>query len=79
MDFHIIPECYLDTNLIETLVPPEGDGYNHQMGCPNVAKKMTEGKALKDGFALGIIDKDKKKWLTPKILTSSLIQDNSFC
>jgi hypothetical protein len=61
MDFHIIPECYVDTNLIETLVPPEGDGYNHQMGCPNVAKKMTESKALKDGFALGIIDKDKKE------------------
>jgi hypothetical protein len=61
MDFHIIPECYVDTNLIETIVPPEGNGYNHQMGCPNVAKKMTEDKALKDGFALGIIDKDKKE------------------
>ncbi len=61
MDFHIIPECYVDTNLIETIVPPEGNGYNHQMGCPNVAKKMTEEKGLKDGFALGIIDKDKKE------------------
>jgi hypothetical protein len=61
MDFHIITECYVDTNLIETIVPPEKGGYNHQMGCPNVAKKMTEDKALKEGFALGIIDKDKKK------------------
>ena len=61
MDFHIIPECHVDTNLIETLVPPERGGYNHQMGCPNVAKKMTEDKLLKDGFALGIIDKDKKE------------------
>lgn len=61
MDFHIIPECYIDTNLIETIVPPEGNGYNHQMGCNNVAKKMTEEKALKDSFALGIIDKDKKE------------------
>jgi hypothetical protein len=59
MDFHIIPECYVDTNLIETLVPPERGGYNHQMGCPNVAKKMIE--ALRDDFALGIIDKDKKE------------------
>lgn len=24
----IIPECYIDTNLIETLVPPSR-GYNH--------------------------------------------------
>ncbi len=61
MDFHIIPECYVDTNLIETIVPPERGGYNHQMGCPNVAKKMTEDKVLKGGFALGIIDKDKKE------------------
>ncbi len=61
MDFHIIPECYVDTNLIETIVPPERNGYNHQMGCTMVAKKMIEDKALKDGFALGIIDKDKKE------------------
>ena len=60
MDFHIIPECYVDTTLIETIVPPK-IGYNHQMGCPNVAKKMTEDKFLKDDFALGIIDKDKKE------------------
>jgi hypothetical protein len=61
LDFHIIPECYVDTNLIETIVPPTGAGYNHQMGCPNVAKKMTEDKRLKNDFALGIIDKDKKE------------------
>jgi hypothetical protein len=58
MDFNIIPECYVDTNLIETLVPTE-KGYNHQKGCPNVAKVM-QGK-LSDSFALGIIDKDKKQ------------------
>lgn len=56
----IIPECYVDTNLIETLVPPkDGKGYNHQKGCPAVAKVMMEKFA--DRFALGIMDKDKKK------------------
>ena len=62
MDLHIIPECYVDTNLIETLVPPDGRrGYNHQKGCPNVAKTMREHAQLKDGFAVGIIDKDKRE------------------
>lgn len=54
----IIPECYIDTNLIETLVPPK-KGYNHQKGCNTVANIM-KGK-LKDRFALAIIDKDKKE------------------
>jgi hypothetical protein len=58
-DYLIIPECYADTNLIETIVPPsQQKGYNHQMGCNNVASKMQND--LKDCFALGIIDKDKK-------------------
>ena len=62
MDFNIIPECYVDTNLIETIAPPiEKGGYNHQKGCSNVAKKMKDDKALGDGFAVGIIDKDKKE------------------
>ena len=61
MDLHIIPECYVDTNLIETLVRPDGRGYNHQKGCSTVAKVMTEHIQLKDGFALGIIDKDKRE------------------
>lgn len=58
MDFTIIPECYVDTNLVETLVPPSGRGYNHQSGCDGVAKIMQEKFA--DRFALGIIDKDKR-------------------
>jgi hypothetical protein len=60
IDYLIIPECYADTNLIETLVPPsQGKGYNHQMGCNKVSSKMQID--LKDSFALGIIDKDKKE------------------
>lgn len=54
----IIPECYVDTNLLESIVPPI-KRYNHQKGCPNVAKTMQE--KFKDCFALGVIDKDKKR------------------
>lgn len=56
-DSVILPECYIDTNLIETLVPPVR-GYNHQKGCPAVAKKMKEKFA--ESFAVGIMDKDKR-------------------
>lgn len=58
IDDHIIPECYLDTNLVETLVYPSKKGYNHQKGCGAVAKEM-RGK-FNDNFAVGIIDKDKE-------------------
>lgn len=57
IDNLILPECYMDTNLIETLVPPQR-GYNHQKGCPAVAKKMKE--RFSDSFALGIMDNDKR-------------------
>lgn len=56
MDQSVIPECFVDTNLIETLVPPIKQ-YNHQKGCGTIAKIMKERFA--DRFALGIIDKDK--------------------
>lgn len=56
MDQSIIPECFVDTNLIETLVPPQSQ-YNHQKGCGTVTKVMKE--KFSDRFALGIIDKDK--------------------
>jgi hydrogenase maturation factor HypF (carbamoyltransferase family) len=56
MDQAFIPECFVDTNLIETLVPPVRQ-YNHQKGCGTVTKVMREKFA--DRFAVGIIDKDK--------------------
>lgn len=56
MDKSIIPECYADTLLIETLVPTK-KGYNHQHNCFKVEATM---KGLKS-FALGIIDRDKKQ------------------
>lgn len=56
MDESVIPECFVDTNLLETLVPPNAR-YNHQKGCGTVTKVMKERFA--ERFALGIIDKDK--------------------
>jgi hypothetical protein len=58
-----MPECYLDTNLVETIVPPERigstRGYNHKRSCNKVVDEML-GK-LKDDFALGIVDQDKRE------------------
>lgn len=53
-----MPECYADTLLIETIVPSK-KGYNHKHSCFQVEKAMISGK-LKDSFAVGIIDNDKK-------------------
>ncbi|MBN8877036.1 MAG: hypothetical protein J0I32_05775 [Sphingobacteriales bacterium] len=58
MDLVVIPECFVDTNLTETLVPPKR-GYNHQHGCGTVARVMI--KTFSDSFAVGIIDKDKQE------------------
>lgn len=54
---YIIPECYIDTNLVETLICPSG--CNHQKGCNQVAKVMME--RFSERFAIGIIDADKRK------------------
>ena len=53
-ELYIIPECYVDTNLIETLVPT-AKGYNHQKGCNNVVKVMKE--KLSDKFGVFLVDK----------------------
>ena len=56
----IIPECYIDTNLVETLLQI-GTGkehtVNHQKGCNNVACTMRKI----EGFAVGVVDTDKKQ------------------
>jgi len=52
----IIPECYIDTCLTETITSCF-DQFNHQKGCGTVSKVMRE--KFNDSFALGIIDKDK--------------------
>lgn len=51
----VIPECYVDTNLINVLT---GKFCNHQKGCPNVCKTLKD--KFKEEFAIGIIDKDKR-------------------
>lgn len=51
---NIIPECYVDTNLIECLVDA---GVNHQHSCTKVIGLLNN--QFKDKFAIGIIDKDK--------------------
>lgn len=57
-DLYIVPECYVDTNLIESLL--ETDGVNHQKGCNTVVNTM-KGRILNDGFAVGVIDSDKRQ------------------
>lgn len=59
MEKSILTECFADTLLYQTLVPTKV-GYNHKHGCFNVEAAMQSGE-LKDEFAVGIIDKDKKK------------------
>ena len=54
----IIPECYIDTCLTETITLCF-DQFNHQKGCGTVSKVMRE--KFDNSFALGIIDKDKKE------------------
>jgi hypothetical protein len=56
-DLYIIPECFVDTSLVESLFDTEG--VNHQKGCNMVAGLMN-GK-FSDGFAVGVIDFDKKR------------------
>lgn len=74
MDNHILPECYLDTMLTETLVKPVS-GYNHQKGCSTVTSKMQNCKSLKDNFAVGILDADKKQ--TPYLNELNLVSEKS--
>ena len=55
---HIFPECFVDINILKTLL--QVDGVNHQYGCNRVMAGMEAGR-FADGFAIGIIDDDKKK------------------
>lgn len=51
---NVLPECYVDTNLIEYLLSA---GVNHQHSCTKVVGQLKT--TFKDKFAIGIIDKDK--------------------
>lgn len=53
----IIPECYVDTNLVSALLG--GIGVNHQKSCNKVVARMQDKYG--DDFAVGIIDRDKRR------------------
>lgn len=53
---YVIPECYVDTNLIEYLLDAH---VNHQHSCTKVIGNLKN--SYKDKFAIGIIDRDKKQ------------------
>ncbi len=54
----IIPECYVDSCLIEVLIVADRNHVNHQKGNGTVAKEMRE--TFIDDFCVGIIDEDRK-------------------
>ncbi|MEI9958091.1 MAG: hypothetical protein WDM90_17705 [Ferruginibacter sp.] len=55
----IIPECYIDSCLVEVLLVADRDYVNHHKGNGKVANEMKEN--FEDGFCLGIIDEDKEQ------------------
>lgn len=62
MEFDILPECYVDTNMVVTLLNIghiHCKSVNHCKGCNKVARDMTT--KLSDKFALGVIDNDKRQ------------------
>jgi len=67
---NIVPECYVDTKLAETLGVATKK-YNHQHGHGNVANKMKD--ALANQFALGIIDEDTIKVRKAKYLSEFVV------
>ena len=54
----IIPECYIDSCLIEVLLVADRDYVNHHKGNGKVALEMRDN--FKDDFCVGIIDEDRK-------------------
>jgi len=58
MEGSFVPECYFDTVLVRSRLNTE-KALNHKKGCGNVVKVMREGR-LRDIFAVGIVDKDKR-------------------
>lgn len=60
-DLYIVPECYVDTNMVETLLAVANTpthGVNHQHGCNTVVNTM---RKMKGNVAVGVIDNDKRR------------------
>ena len=51
---HIVPECFVDTNLVQILMQIKG--VNHQNSCGQVTNVLKN--KFKDQFAIGIVDND---------------------
>ncbi len=54
---HIVPECYVDTNLVQMLMQVKG--VNHQHSCGQVTNTMQN--RFGNGFSVGVVDNDKKQ------------------
>lgn len=54
----VIPECYVDSCLIEVLLFADRNHVNHQKGNGNVANEMKE--KFGNDFSVGIIDEDRE-------------------
>ena len=54
----IIPECYIDSCLVEVLLQADRDHVNHQKGNGTVASEMKN--KFGSEFCVGLIDEDRK-------------------
>ncbi|MGN6490799.1 MAG: hypothetical protein ACTHLE_02285 [Agriterribacter sp.] len=54
-----MPECFLDTNLVEALLN-KPNAVNHKKGNSSIINAM-ENERLRDGFVVALIDDDKVK------------------
>lgn len=54
---YILPECYIDTNLVQILLQIKG--VNHQNSCGQVTNVLQQ--RFKNSFAIGVVDNDKKQ------------------
>jgi hypothetical protein len=57
-NYCVIPECYIDSCLIEVLLVADKNHVNHQKGNGTVAKEMKE--TFENEFCIGIIDEDRR-------------------
>jgi len=55
----IIPECYIDSCLIEVLLHADREHVNHQKGNGTVAREMKN--KFREAFCVRIIDEDRKE------------------
>ena len=54
---YIVPECYVDTNLVQILMQVKG--VNHQHSCGQVTNTMQN--RFDNSFSVGVVDNDKKQ------------------